>query len=205
MEIYAKGTIGKAWQYHGDLEPMPDWVKESFDHCTEFEETGVVRYLNGGNGVVVNNGDWFVVFSDGTKRLYCDDAAKLTFTSSDPASDSEDVDLLDLVNRGLIKRGDLADILCQIEDAPNKRYQTKPHQVDAWQYPGKIELTKLPSWVSGLVLHCCLGHRFDGTFNFQNYGKWLEICTGDWLVHHEDDSFSIMSDADFKESFEEIK
>lgn len=85
------------------------------------------------------------------------------------------------------------------------QYYKKLQPVDAWQYTGEIILSKLPNWVSNLVLHCRLGYRADGIFKFDNHGIWIPVCEGDWLVRYTDDAFSVISDADFKVSFEEVK
>lgn len=94
------------------------------------------------------------------------------------------------------------------------QYYTKPQPVDAWQYNGSIKLTELPWWVADLILHHKLGYhpKFNPTtnsdedlFQFRDNGVWVQVFIGDWVVRFGPNSFSIVSDADFKTSFEQIK
>ena len=194
MKVYAKGVVGEAWQFNGDVASMPDWVKSSSNHRVEVRKNLIIRYSNGSKPV--DKGDWFVRVYGDNMLLYSDDAFKMSFTFSDPALCPEDTPK---------------------EDTPNKGYQTKPMPVEAWQYSGSIELTKLPSWVVDLILHrnfgyrevdnipegCIYGHvtamqYFDGVM-------WLVVSEGDWLVRYDEHTINVVPDEKFKELFEEIK
>lgn len=96
------------------------------------------------------------------------------------------------------------------------QYYTKPQPVEAWQYDGNIELSKLPWWVVELILHCNLGYREVDTIYANDivYGRvtamqyfdglnWVVVSDGDWLVRYDECTIGVVPDKKFKESFEE--
>lgn len=189
MKIYGKGAVGEAWQYDGDVESMPDWVKDSSRHHIEIGKNGTVRYWKGDYSAPVDEGDWFVKIHSDAPRVYSDNAFKRYFTLSDPARH-------------------------EIESVASEKYRSKPTTVHAWQYSGELHLSELPDWVADLILHHKLGYHsaFNPVTNsdaelFELYYEdvWVPIIKSDWLVRYGKDSFGIVSDADFKHSFEEIK
>lgn len=192
MKIYGKGTAGEAWQYTGDPESMPSWVKSSQRHHIEVEKNGTVRYRGhwrGSYSVVVDKGDWFVLSYEGTVLLYSDEVFKSNFAFSDPA-----------------RR--------EIESVASEKYRSKPKTVHAWQYTGELHFSELPGWVINLIVHHKLGYHsaFNPVTNadtelFELYYEdvWVPIIKSDWLIRYGEDSFGIVSDDDFKNSFEEIK
>lgn len=182
MVIYAKGSIGDAWQYNGETESMPDWVKESSDHHIEIDKSGVVNYWSGNERMRVDKGDWFVMFCDGTTHLWDDYAFKSSFTFSNPAR-------------------------CETGSVFFKKYRVGSIIVHAWQYTGDINFSKLPNWVADLIVHQKLGYFEDApkeVLQFRYEGVLFPILKGDWLVRNNKDSFQIVPGDDFKEFFEEI-
>lgn len=188
MEIYAKGVVGNAWQYDGDVESMPDWVKDSSRHHIEVGKNGAVRYWRGDYSVPVDKGDWFVKIHNDAPRVYSGNAFKRYFTFSDPARH-------------------------EIESVASEKYRSKPATVHAWQYTGELHFSELPGWVINLILHHKLGYHsaFNPAtnsdtelFEFHYEGIWVSILKDDWLVRYDGDSFGVVSDDDFKEYFEEI-
>lgn len=203
MIVYAKGSVGDAWQYNGDIESMPDWTKESSGHHIEVKKDGDIYYWSGNEHMRVDEGDWFVMFCDGTVHLWGEYSFKSRFTFSDPAHCKDDTALL-------------------------KKYRLKTDVVDAWQYTGKVCISELPCWVADLILYNRLGYRpgidpktknMEIMFMFCNEDNmWIPLSVGDWLVRGEPNLLGILSSNngtdpivvrvtcdDFKEFFEEIK
>lgn len=189
MDIYAKGTVGQAWQYTGDPESMPSWVKSSPKHHIEVVQSGNVYLWKGNESILIENGDWVVSFHNGAVGVYTENVFKRNFTLSDPA-----------------RR--------EIESVASEKYRSKPKAVHAWQYSGELHFSELPGWVINLILHHKLGyheafnpvtHSDAELFQFYYEGVWTPVIKNDWLVCYGKDSFGIVSDDDFKEYFEEIK
>lgn len=189
MNVYGKGAVGQAWQYTGDPESMPSWVKSSQRHHIEVGKNGAVHYWRGNYSVIVDKGDWFVLSYEGTVLLYSDEVFKSNFTFFDPARRETEV-------------------------VASERYRSKPKTVHAWQYNGELHFSEIPGWVIDLIVHHKLGYHSAcnpvtnvDTELFELYYEdvWVPIIKSDWLIRYGEDSFGIVSDEEFKESFEQIK
>lgn len=184
MDIYGRGPIGQAWQYTGDVDSMPSWVKSSPNHHIEVVRKGTIYLWRGNEGMLVENGDWFVLSYPNIILLYTDDVFKRNFTFSDPSH-------------------------CETSSVFSQKYRSKPTTVDAWQYTGELHFSELPCWISDLILHHKLGYHLTSPdkelFQFFYEDVWVPILKGDWLVRYGKDYFGILSDTDFKEGFEQIE
>lgn len=184
--IYARDVIGEAWQYNGDVESMPGWVKSSPRHHVEIGANGSVRYWKGNESIIIEKGDWFVLIHGSIPaEVYSDDAFKRNFTLSDPVN-------------------------CKSGYVASQKYRSKPTTVYAWQYSDELYLSDLPFWVADLILHHKLGYHpttnsDENLFQIYDEGVWVPILHGDWLVRYDKDSFGVVSDSDFKEFFEQIE
>lgn len=184
MRIYENKTVGDAWQYNGDLESMPEWVKSFPSLHVEINECNHCQVIIG--ATYVFNGDWFVKLDSDYGNhihIYSDETFSLLYKMESTT-----------------------------EGMPHKKYYTKPQPVDAWQYNGSIELTKLPGWVVDLILHRNFGYcevenrsKYDPVMAIQYFDglNWVVVSEGDWLVRYDECTIGVVSDEKFKELFEE--